>query len=50
MQKKVGKKSGSGPDPVDEKAFICGLKGLNSAIVDFDTLQLDDSLLVVAAQ
>ena len=42
-------KTGSGPDP-DHPAFLAGLKGITSALVDFEAISSDHWLFVLVAE
>ena len=50
MNKKQQKaKTGAGPDPTSA-AFVAGLKGLSSTLVDFDFVESDFWLFGLAAE
>ena len=46
---KKGKKAGSGPDP-NHSAFLAGLKGMNSTIVDADFFETNQFLFVLVGE
>lgn len=50
MNKKKGRsKSGAGPDPAHE-AYLAGLKGITSSLVDIDFIETDFRLFALAAE
>ena len=50
MSKKKGKtKTGSGPDP-SHQAYLAGLKGITSSLVDFETISTEHWLFALVAE